>query len=131
MRFWFRFKKGKTEEKTSPVTETASAYGTSDFSEPAYEQIPPETVQQLYDQSSLLKRYVKIITDECLRYEFRAVPKKEYEDNKEALKQVQELNDLFDSCNAYETLSEIREKYLKDLLLYGYAGVELLSLIHI
>ena len=126
MPFWFlNFKKGKTEEKESQISETASAYGAHDYVEPSYEQISPSTIQQLYDQSNLLKKYIKTIIDECLRYEFKAHPKKEYEDDNEAKKQAKEVNDLLSFCNAYETFNEIREKYLKDLLLYGYAGVEL------
>ena len=123
--WFFNFKKGKTEEKESLISETASAYGAHDYVEPSYEQISPSVIQQLYDQSNLLKKYVKTIIDECLRYEFKAHPKKEYEDDDEAKEQAKEVNDLLSFCNTYETFSEIREKYLKDLLLYGYAGVEL------
>ena len=84
--FWF--KKGKTEEKESQISETASAYGAHDYVEPSYEQISPSTIQQLYDQANLLKKYIKTIIDECLRYEFKALPKKKYEDDNEANRQA-------------------------------------------
>lgn len=125
MPFWFNFKKGKTEEKESQIVEGARAYATTDFVEPQFETITPSTIQSLYDSSNLLKKYIKTIVDECLRYDLKAVPKKGFENDKTAQQQAEKINALFTVSNKYETFNEIREKYLKDILLYGYAGVEL------
>jgi len=128
MKFFDRFigknkVKGVTGDKETPVKENlGSASSEEDYVSPQYDRISYSTIQQLYDNSNLLKKYIKVITDECIRYQLIAVPTKK---SSRAKKRAQELNQLFVKSNKLETFSEVREKYLKDLYLYGRAGIEI------
>ena len=133
--FWSKIKKNllkankpeKEEQKETTIKEKPSAFGTEeeDTAEQINADLSQSTIEYLYNNSVLLKRYIKIIVDECLRYSLVARPKKGFEDNKTSIERANKLNRLLLQCNAYETFREVREKYLKDLLLYARAGLEI------
>ena len=117
--------KGKTEEKESQSKEQPGVADAGDFVSPQYETVSYENVQTMYDNSPLLKKYINAILNEALRYQFIARAKKGYEDKAKTKGRVIYLNQLMAKCNSVETFSEVREKYIKDLYLYGRAGIEL------
>jgi len=127
--FWktlFSGKKQNESDKESQIIETPSAYATElGGAESVSETLDPNTIATLYNRSVLLKRYIKYIVSECLRNDIIARPKPEYQNNKKSKDKAEKLNNLLAYCNKYETFREIREKYLKDYLLYGRAGIEI------
>ena len=120
-----KISKGESGSKESYIKEI-TAYSTEEYVEPLYESLTYSQIEALYENSSLLKRYVRIIINGCLRYKLRAIPKEGYENNQRSLERAKQINDLFEVCNEkLETFNEVREQYLKDLLLYGRAGIEI------
>lgn len=120
--------KGSTDKKESRIKETTSAasFAIGDYVEPQYEDLSYSQIETLYERSNLLKKYVKVITDEIMRYKLKAVPKKEFKDDKKSIEKAAEINSLFTVSNdKLETFNEIREQYWKDLLLYGRGGIEI------
>jgi hypothetical protein len=116
--------KSADEEKESQVKERPGAYATGgDYVTPEYEDIGYSDIQSLYDQSSLLKKYIKIITDELKRYEIKVRPKDKTK--KKHREKAAEINKKLLNANSIETFQEVREKYTKDLFLYGRAGIEI------
>ncbi len=114
--------KGKDEGKESPTKERPGAFATGDYVAPEYEDVDYSDIQDLYDKSSLLKKYIKIIMDELKRYELKAKPIGKSSANKKA---ADEVNKRLLNANSIETYQEIREKYIKDLFLYGRGGIEI------
>jgi len=127
MKFFLRFKKSKDKEnKQSPIRETNEYVATSeDYVDAQFEKVSVQTIQQLYDYSNLLKKYINIIVNEVLRYPLIAVPKKEFKDNSQTKRRVDYINKLLVKANSVETFNEVRSKYIKDLYLYGIAGIEI------
>lgn len=117
--------KGKTEEKESQTKEQPGVAAAGEFVSPQYETISYESIQSLYDNSPLLKQYIGAILTEALRYKFTARAKKGYEGKTKTKGRIVYLNQLLAKCNPTETFVEVREKYIKDLYLYGRAGIEL------
>ena len=117
--------KGATEQKESIVKETAGAYATEDFVPPQNEVRSYSDIQSMYDTSSLLKQYINAILNEALRYEFIARTKPGLDESTKTKGRVATLNMLMRKCNETESFNNVREKYIKDLYLYGRAGIEL------
>ena len=126
--------KGATGAKDSTLLENYTnnaAYAEEDghqvtFIMPQFEQLSYSTINTLYERSSLLKKYIKVLIDECMLYEFKAVPKDAFKTNEDTIKRAKYVNQkLLLDANPVDTFSEIREKYLKDLFLYGRAGIEI------
>jgi len=116
-----KVKKGSTERKDTVIQEGSSAYAES-FVEPENDTIDVSQVQEMYDTSSLLKKFIRVITEETKRYKLIAKP---LVDTPRAKSRAVEVNNLLSKCNATEAYTDIREKYVKDLFLYGRAGIEL------
>jgi len=117
-------KKGNTEKKETIIDEGSCA-GTEAFVEPENDVISVAQVQDMYDNSSLLKKFIRVITEEAKRYTLVAKPKAEFRESKKAKAHAVQVNTLLSKCNSMESYSDIREKYLKDLFLYGRAGIEI------
>ena len=117
--------KGKTEAKDSQSKEQPGIASAGDFVSPQYETISYEAIQNLYDTSPLLKQYIGAILTEALRYKFAGRAKKGYEGKTKTKTRIAYLNQLLAKCSPTETFMEVREKYIKDLYLYGRAGIEL------
>ena len=126
--------KGATGAKDSIIVENRTndaAYAEENgqsvtFVMPEFEQLSYSTINTLYERSSLLKKYIKVLIDECMLYEFKAVPKEAFKTNQSSLEHAKFINQkLLLDANPVDTFSEIREKYLKDLFLYGRAGIEI------
>jgi len=122
----FRFKKRSESAGINREAERASVAGAwnEEFVEPT-ETLTVRDIEQLYDSSVLLKKYVRGIINEILRFDIVAVPIKGYEGDRSTARKVEYLNSLLSSPNDKETFREIREMYLKDLLLFGRGGIEL------
>ena len=82
------------------------------------------TITQYYIRNSWVRKYVDSITKGCIKYPLQAVPNGT-KGTGSAQKHADEVNLLLANPNKYESFKDIREKYLRDLLLFGNAAVEL------
>lgn len=121
----FNFGKRVKKESEVPLKERPSAYQATDYISPNFESISYSDIQALYDRSNLLKKYIKILIDEIKRYEITVTVKKSEKLSKQAYERVKQLKELLNKSNPTESFEDIREKYWKDLFLYGRGGIEL------
>ena len=126
---FFSFKKGRGQKKDTPIKENTDSYssaGTGElYKDPQYEKRAYSDIATMYDMSSLLKKYIRTIVNDCLRYPLKAKPIKGKEKDPRAITRAAEVNKLLTKANQIETFREIRDKYLKDIFLYGRAGIEI------
>ena len=91
----FNFKKGRGQKKETPIKENMDSYssaGTGEvYKDPQYEKRAYIDISTMYDMSSLLKKYIRTIVNDCLRYPLKAKPIKGKEKDSRAIEELLKL----------------------------------------
>lgn len=112
----------KTIEGQTPLKERAEEVVGALFTEQTGDvSIRPAVIESLYVRSVWLKRWIKGLLDECLKYDLHAVST---QDSPAAKAHAYSVNAFLSNCNPKETFYDIRQKYLKDFFLYGNSFIE-------
>jgi len=126
---WFKRKQPTLVTKTTEAPkvekpEFGVATGQTDEIEPESYSFSAEELQNFYLTNSWVRKYVDTVVRGCLKYPLRAVIIPDHRTT-ESEERVKEINDLLKWANKVEPFSSVREKYLRDLLLYGNGVVEI------
>lgn len=118
----FNMFKKKTE--SPKVYEIPAISGGGDYPEPEEYNLTDNKIRNLYISNSWVRKYVNAIVRGCLKYKLQAVPVDGVSIST-VQNQLDEVNALLTYANEAETFTDVREKYLRDLILYGNGAVEL------
>jgi phage portal protein BeeE len=112
----------KTEAPLNPVEAPAVSSG-AEFVDPEERNLSADQLSSLYLSNSWVRKYIDILANGCAKYKLQAVPAPGV--NAGAAKaHCEEVNTLLSYANDVETFSDVRVKYLKDLLLFGNGALE-------
>lgn len=112
----------KTEAPLNEIESPAVSSGTA-YVDPEEKTLSADQLSTLYLTNSWVRKYVNIIANGCAHYKLQAVPAPGV--NAGAAKaHCDEVNFILSYANEVETFSDVRTKYLKDLLLYGNGALE-------
>lgn len=118
----FGFFQKKTEAPLNPVEAPAVSSGT-EFTDPEERTLSADQLSTLYLTNSWVRKYIDILANGCAHYKLQAVPAPGV--NAGAAKaHCQEINTILTYANDVETFSDVRVKYIKDLLLFGNGALE-------
>ena len=95
------------------------------YAEPETYQLSYSNIQKYYINNTWVRKYINTIVRTCLEYKLKAVPTETAEDIGLATKHAEEINTLLKYSSSYETFTAVRQKYLRDLLLFGNGGIEI------
>jgi len=112
----------KTETPLAEVETPAVSAGAA-FVDPEEKTLSAEQLTTLYLGNSWVRKYVDILVNGCLKYKLQAVPAPGI-NAAAAQAHVQEVNLFLTYANEVETFSDVRGKYIKDLLLFGNGALE-------
>lgn len=104
--------------------EIPAVSGGQDLPEPEVYQLTPAKIQQLYITNSWIRKYINAIVRGCLKYKLQAVPV-DGVPYKSVQNELAEVNALLTYANETETFTDVREKYIRDLVLHGNGAIEL------
>jgi hypothetical protein len=115
------------KKRSTPIAfETPASSAGGEVPEPEVYSLSATAIQNLYINNSWIRKYVNSIIRGCLQYKLQAVLADPEAKNQKGLQeQLLEINNLLNYSNPSEVFSDVREKYLKDFLLFGNGALEI------
>ncbi|MHA1754298.1 MAG: hypothetical protein ACTSYR_02145 [Candidatus Odinarchaeia archaeon] len=104
------------------VSELKIATAGTEQVEPDYQNLTADDIISLYLHSNTLRKQINIIVRDCVTVDLYAKP---LNSSEVAKKHADKINALLRNPNKIETLEDIRGKYLRDYLLFGYGALEI------
>ncbi len=114
----------KRSESPKGQTEVPAVATGGDYSEPQVDILTATAIANFYVTNSWVRKYINTLVYGCIRYKLVAFPAPGVGTGKTKA-HVEEVNALLNYANGQEIFSDVREKYLKDLLLYGNGALEI------
>jgi len=116
---WFQ---KKTEAPlNADIPAVSSGY---DYTDPDASNLTALNINNYYISNSWVRKYVNSIVQACLHYKLTAVAMPNVKQSA-VQGQLDEINALLMFANATETFTDVRGKYLKDLVLHANGALEI------
>ena len=116
---WFQKKTEAPLNADVPIV--SSGY---DYTDPETSNLTAENINNYYISNSWVRKYVNSIVQACLHYKLTAVAMPNVKQGT-VQAQLDEINALLVFANPAETFTDVRSKYLKDLVLHANGALEL------